>query len=401
MEIQDYTDSEFKHALARNLRSLTRGKKSSKQPIAILLGGQSGAGKTTIHRIKQKEFQGNIVIIDGDSFRSQHPHYLELQQEYGKDSVEYTKDFAGKMVESLVTKLSSLRYNLLIEGTLRTIDVPKETAQLLKSKGYEVQLALIATKPELSYLSTLIRYEELYAINPNQARATPKEHHDFIVNHLVDNTRQLEELAIFERIQIYQRDRSSVYDSGENTTSAAEVLQEYLFGKWSKVEEEMLKSGEERLDLFGNCKKCYTIFMETVYDKAQKLNSKNFKLLIGVKKETFQLMLEHLNSAYQIQHRKGGRPRSLPMEDQLIMTLRYLRYYPTQRLLAFDFGVGVATVNAIITWVEDTLRASGSFDLDHLEAPSAAVAIDVTESPIQRPKKTKAKIILVKRNDTP
>ncbi|HHA9391103.1 TPA: toxin PezT, partial [Streptococcus pneumoniae] len=27
MEIQDYTDSEFKHALARNLRSLTRGKK--------------------------------------------------------------------------------------------------------------------------------------------------------------------------------------------------------------------------------------------------------------------------------------------------------------------------------------------------------------------------------------
>ncbi|VSQ61900.1 transposase [Streptococcus pneumoniae] len=125
--------------------------------------------------------------------------------------------------------------------------------------------------------------------------------------------------------------------------------------------------------------------METVYDKAQKLNSKNFKLLIGVKKETFQLMLEHLNSAYQIQHRKGGRPRSLPMEG----------------LLAFDFGVGVATVNAIITWVEDTLRASGSFDLNHLEAPSAAVAIDVTESPIQRPKKTKAKIILVKRNDTP
>ena len=83
----------------------------------------------------------------------------------------------------------------------------------MKSEGYEVQLAIIATKPELSYLSTLIRYEELYAINPNQARATPKGHHDFIVNHLVDNTRQLEELAIFERIQIYQRDRSCVYDS--------------------------------------------------------------------------------------------------------------------------------------------------------------------------------------------
>ena len=247
MGIQDYTDSEFKHALARNLRSLIRGKKSSKQPIAILLGGQSGAGKTTIHRIKQKEFQGNIVIIDGDSFRSQHPHYLELQQEYGKYSVEYTKDFAGKMVESLVTELSNLGYNLLIEGTLRTIDVPKKTAQLLKNKGYKVQLALIATKPKLSYLSTLIRYEELYAINPNQARATPKEYHALIVNNLVENTRQLEELVIFERIQIYQRDRSCLYDSKENTTSAADVLQELLFGEWSQVEKEMLKVGKKKL----------------------------------------------------------------------------------------------------------------------------------------------------------
>ncbi|WP_235790454.1 restriction endonuclease subunit S, partial [Streptococcus pneumoniae] len=32
-------------------------------------------------------------------------------------------------------------------------------------------------------------------------------------------------------------------------------------------------NSEYLLDLFGNCKKCYTIFMETVYDKAQKLNS--------------------------------------------------------------------------------------------------------------------------------
>ena len=135
--------------------------------------------------------------------------------------------------------------------------------------------------------------------------------------------------------------------------------------------------------------------METTYEKALKLNSENFKLLIGVKKATFQLMLDCLTDAYQAQHRKGGRPRRLSMEDQLIMTLRYLRYYPTQRLLAFDFGVGVATVNETITWVEDTLRSSGLFDLDHLEAPSATVAIDVTESPIQRPKKTLSRFHLL------
>ncbi|MGP6451851.1 type II toxin-antitoxin system toxin PezT [Streptococcus dysgalactiae subsp. equisimilis] len=247
MRLEEFSKDDFDLALKRTLRSLTRGKRTSVNPNAILLGGQSGAGKTTIHRIKQKEFQGNIIIIDGDSYRSLHPNYLVLQDEYGKNSVDYTKGFAGKMVEHLVDELSKQGYHLLIEGTLRTTKVPRKTARLLKSRGYQVSLALIATKPELSYISTLIRYEEVYVVNPNQARATPKEHHDGIVEHLVDNLRELETDKLFEQIQIYQRDRRCVYDSETDKGSVADVLQECLFGKWSKVEEEMMKMGQEQL----------------------------------------------------------------------------------------------------------------------------------------------------------
>lgn len=247
MALEAFRQDDFDLALKRTIRSLTRGKTVSTSPQAILLGGQSGAGKTTIHRIKQKEFQGNIIIIDGDSYRSLHPNYLVLQGEYGKDSVDYTKFFAGKMVEHLVDELSKDGYHLLIEGILRTTEVPRKTAQLLKSRGYQVSLALIATKPELSYLSTLIRYEEVYAENPSQARATPKEHHDGIVEHLVDNLRELETDKLFDQIQIYQRDKRCVYDSDTDDGSAADVLQDCLFGKWSKVEEEMIKEAKEYL----------------------------------------------------------------------------------------------------------------------------------------------------------
>ena len=55
----------------------------------------------------------------------------------------------------------------------------------------------------------------------------------------------MEELAIFERIQIYQRDRSCVYDSGQDKTAAEDILQDLLFGDWSQVEKEMLKVGQE------------------------------------------------------------------------------------------------------------------------------------------------------------
>ena len=107
------------------------GKTTSSQPKAILLGGQSGGWETTIHRIKQREFQGNIIIIDGDSYRSFHPNYLGLQKKYGKDSVDYTKVFAGQMVEYLVDELSKKRLSLLIEGTLRTTEVPRKNGPII------------------------------------------------------------------------------------------------------------------------------------------------------------------------------------------------------------------------------------------------------------------------------
>ena len=54
-------------------------------------------------------------------------------------------------------------------------------------------------------------------------------------------------IRFFNQIQIYQRDQSCIYDSEVDQNSVAEVLQECLFGKWSKVEKEMLKMGQEHL----------------------------------------------------------------------------------------------------------------------------------------------------------
>lgn len=65
MKLEEFSQGDFERASKRLVRSLTRGKTTSSQPKAILLGGQSGAGKTTIHRVKQREFQGNIIIHDG------------------------------------------------------------------------------------------------------------------------------------------------------------------------------------------------------------------------------------------------------------------------------------------------------------------------------------------------
>lgn len=72
------------------------------------------------------------------------------------------------------------------------------------------------------------------------------------------------------------------------------------------------------------------------------------------------------------------------MESQLLMTLKYLRQYVTQKELAFEFEVGEATICDTIRWVEDILIKDGSFSLPDkkvmLEDDSIEVVlVDVTE----------------------
>ena len=65
------------------------------------------------------------------------------------------------MTEALVDHLSRFGYNLVIEGTLRIAEVPMRSAKLLRERGYDVSLALMAVKPEISLVSCQIRYEEM------------------------------------------------------------------------------------------------------------------------------------------------------------------------------------------------------------------------------------------------
>ena len=134
------------------------------------------------------------------------------------------------------------------------------------------------------------------------------------------------------------------------------------------------------------------------YEKTHRLKDADFKQIIGVKRETFAAMAEILTAEYQKKHAKGGRKPKLTLEEQLLMTLKYLRQYVTQKELAYEFEVGEATVHDTIEWVENTIVKDDKFKLPGkkvlLEDDSIEVIlVDVTECPIERPKKTAAMVL--------
>ena len=144
-----------------------------------------------------------------------------------------------------------------------------------------------------------------------------------------------------------------------------------------------------------------------VYAKTEKVSDRDFKEIIGVKKKTFEDMILILKNAYDSRPRKwrGGRKKKLSFEEQLMMTLKYYRYYITQKALAFEFEVGEATVSDTIKWVEETLIKDGTFSLPGKKAlleddSIEVVLVDVTECPVECPKKNSENTIPEKRKGT-
>jgi hypothetical protein len=139
--------------------------------------------------------------------------------------------------------------------------------------------------------------------------------------------------------------------------------------------------------------------------KALSTSHRQFKRLFGVTRETFSHMLEILQHAFDKLHQRGGKPpKKLHVEDRLLLTLQYWRTYPTMEHLAYEYDTVKSHIHDTIVWVEDTLINEGTFHLPGKKAlmtgdnKPRVLAIDVTESPIERPKKNRRGIIQARRS---
>lgn len=172
-----------------------------KNPTAYLVVGQPGAGKTQI--VEQISIGKNIAFINGDAYRKFYPDYANLYKEYGDEIINITKKFSGEITENLIEKLSDKKINLIIEGTLRTTEVPEKTRNLLSDKQYQVELDVIVVKPEISWLRTIKRYQEMKN-EGSIPRLTAKEHHDKVVKNLSNNLKEIYQSKKFSEIKLYQ-----------------------------------------------------------------------------------------------------------------------------------------------------------------------------------------------------
>lgn len=142
------------------------------------------------------------------------------------------------------------------------------------------------------------------------------------------------------------------------------------------------------------------------YEKIVEYTDEKFRRITGIKRATFEKMAEILRKGYAEKHGRRGRTPKLSIEDVLLVTLEYLREYRTYAHIAASYGIAESNIYRWIKWVEDTLIRDGTFSLPGRKAPLKSdmeyevILVDATESPIERPKKSKSGTIPGRKSGT-
>lgn len=244
--IVNFSEKQFEDRLEKNIERLTKNRLAVDEPTAFLLSGQPGSGKTSLRSVIDEETKGNAIIIDNDTFKQQHPNFEELAKIYGKDVVAKVTPYSNQMTEAIINSLSEQGYNLVIEGTGRTTDVPIKTATMLKTKGYQTKMYVMAVPKIKSYLGTIERYEDMFKRNPLTARATPKQAHDIVVSNLPSNLETLHKTGVFSDIRLYDRQGMKLYSSLETPSVSPKDPLESILNK--KVSGKEIQSTLERVE---------------------------------------------------------------------------------------------------------------------------------------------------------
>jgi hypothetical protein len=122
-------------------------------------------------------------------------------------------------------------------------------------------------------------------------------------------------------------------------------------------------------------------------------NPKYCKRLFGVKYDIFDFILKKVQNQIDVFLTENplsnrGIPANFTIENQVLLTLEYLRQYPTFLSLGFSYGISESYANKIYHKIRPILaEVIGLKNPNKLKFKNVQnVIIDVTVQPIERPK---------------
>ena len=128
------------------------------------------------------------------------------------------------------------KVDVIVDGTLKSLRTPKERAEEYKQNGYSLEINTVVVKPEKSFLSNLMRYEELIE-EKKIPRLAPKEIHDECVKNFPVTVSELYKAKLFDNIKLYNRENNCIYDMSKTPNiDPKSIIEQEFTREWKKEE---------------------------------------------------------------------------------------------------------------------------------------------------------------------
>ncbi len=236
--------------------------KNLSRPIAVILGGQPGAGKSALiatYKSKLKsEYNIDAVINNADFYRFCVPGSYRIAEDFPESASRITDPVVKMMRKNLMEESIAQGQSIIIENTLGdTIVVDK----MRESNVHDIWLALMAVPREESLLSDFERYIKMKE-SADIARLVSIEAHDKRFNALDKIAVKLENEGV--RTLVHSRGKTEndfvniEYDSFDktggryaNVIDAMHSIRHNTFRGGISTYPERLKTIREKMKSFG------------------------------------------------------------------------------------------------------------------------------------------------------
>lgn len=176
--------------------------KSDRDRLAVVLGGQAGAGKTNLVVLTNKDGalqNRKYYLIDDDQYRKFYPRYDEIMAKCPEHSTILTAIGSGPVTPKIMKYASDNGLNFIFDGTMKNSRI-LETAKGWES--YAITYKVMATSRMESLISMFER--NAYLRQQGFGRPITVEVHDEMYYGLENTIRELESNGE-PNIEIYMR----------------------------------------------------------------------------------------------------------------------------------------------------------------------------------------------------
>lgn len=199
------TDQQIQKATRKIINALSKFASPSDQPLVVVVGGQSGSGKTAlIDYTAQMSSKRKFVQIDNDYFRSFHPKEAEIRAKYPDYFTIATDQLGLGITADIIEYFKSHRYNIILHQTMKSNRIVDDAITKFIDAGYTVGVRTFAVPYFESKMSQIERCEEQLKFN-GCCRHVSQKDHDTAILGLPQTIAYLEQTGKYDFIEVFKR----------------------------------------------------------------------------------------------------------------------------------------------------------------------------------------------------